>query len=299
MDWLEVSVETAHNAIESVCAALTALGLESLQIEDYEDFIGFLEENRKYWDFVDEELLAEKNTPTHIKFYLPAAPESMDTLTMLKKEMNALRERLPETDFGSLAVSAKEVNSETWDNAWMQYYKPFEVGKRLLVVPEWEKAPETDRTVFLNNPGASFGTGSHATTRLVLEALERKVEQGAVDIDPLAAETAVKNAALNHIGPDRFYSCVGDVIEDDKLLESLGGKRYDLIFANIVADAVIALLGSVKRALAQDGTFIASGIIAPRLREVLDEAEKAGLQPVDIEVSGGWCAITAIHADKR
>ena len=321
MDWLDVSIETTREGIDPLCARLIAIGIEGMQIEDYEDFTEFLENNKKYWDYVDEELIEQKKGATKVKIYLPDSPDGRETLALVRSEMPSLRAAC-DTDLGTLAVTVGTVHESDWENEWKQYYKPTPIGSRLLILPEWEERPETDRVVFLNNPGMSFGTGTHASTRLALEAVEQYVRQGdkvldlgcgsgilaicalllgadladGVDIDPMAADISVENAARNQV-EDRYHAVAGDVLSDSGLVERLrkrrGIERYNLVFANIVADVIVHLPPVALEALTPDGIFITSGIIEHRLEDVKEALTDGGFELLEIRQDDGWCCITA------
>lgn len=319
MDWLEVSIETTPAGIDPVCAKIIALGIEGMQIEDYDDFQEFLETNQKYWDYVDDDLLESKKRPTAVKVYLSDNPAGWDTLTALRAGIAALPSLVPEVALGTLAITLNTVNQDDWQNSWKQYYKPTPIGEKLLIVPEWEAVPETNRAVFLNNPGMSFGTGTHASTRLALEALEKNIKPGdtlldlgcgsgilsicgllmgavsadAIDIDSNAVDIAVKNAALNGIRGDRFRAFAGDVLSDEALIRQVGTGAYDIVLANIIADVIILLPETVRAALRPGGLFISSGIIEPRLRDVTEALVSAGWMILDTEISEGWASVTA------
>ena len=172
------------------------------------------------------------------------------------------------------------------------------------------------------NPGLTFGTGSHATTRLCLQALEKLVRPGmsvldlgcgsgilsiaalclgagyaaAVDIDPKAVDVAYENAALNGIGKDRYTVRAGDILTDRKLEAELGGEKYPLVLANIVADVIIPLSAWVPQVLSRDGVFLCSGIIAPRAQEVADALARNGLKVTRKREKNGWAALEAVLA---
>ncbi len=321
MEWLEVSIETTREGIDPVCARLIAMGIEGMQIEDFDDFQEFLEQNRKYWDYVDEALIEQKRGATNVKIYLPSGADGMERVSLVRSELEALR-AVSDVELGSLEVTVDRVQESDWENEWKQYYHPTPVGERLLILPEWEERPATDRVVFINNPGMSFGTGTHASTRLALEAVERETREGdrvldlgcgsgilaicalllgaesadGVDIDRMAADISVENAARNHVD-DRYRAFAGDVIGDPGLLRRLDpeARGYRLVFANIVADVIIRLPAVVLAALAPDGRFISSGIIEPRLDEVLDALRAGGLEPVRVGRRDGWCCVEAVR----
>ena len=206
-----------------------------------------------------------------------------------------------------------------WENNWKQYYKPMEIGQRLLVVPQWEqddpavqKALET-RVSLILEPGLTFGTGSHATTRLCLEALERIVQPGctvadlgcgsgilsiaalklgakcavAVDIDDKCLDVAYENAAMNGIGKGTYTVLAGDILSDRAVQQAMG-TGFDLVVANIVADVIIALSGAVDGLMAPGGRFLCSGIIDDRAEEVAAALEGAGLAILERHEDQGW-----------
>ena len=320
MNWIEVTIETTTEGIDPVCAIIIALGIEGMQIEDMNDFRDFLENNTQYWDYVDESLIEQKKGNSAVKVYLSDNPSGHDTLSALRAEIAHLPHLIPEIDFGTLDISLKTVHEGDWEHSWKQYYKPTPIGDKLLIVPEWEPVPETERAVFINNPGMSFGTGTHASTRLALELLEKHIRNGdtlldlgcgsgilsicgmlmgassaaAVDIDPNAVDVVIENAARNNISPDRFHTYVGDILTDDNLFNKLTSDRYRIILANIVADVILQLPPLVHAALERDGgIFIASGIIEPRLHEVEKGLTDSGLKIVEIRTSEGWAALAA------
>ena len=279
MRWIEVCLDTPGDQIDARCDELAALGAGGFVIENEEDFRAFLENNRQYWDYVDRELEESFAGVSRIKTYLADDEDGRAILA-------AIRARYP-----SLAVSY--VEDSDWENNWREYYKPIEVGEKLVVVPEWEEAPQNGRIPLRLDPGLIFGTGSHPTTRMCLAALEGCAGRGrrvldlgcgsgilgigalllgcgtcvGCDIDPKAPDVAAANAALNGIGKDRFSVYAGDILSDASLRRLLGGG-YDLVLANIVSDVIIPLSALVGAFLAPEGVFIASGVIDGREDEV-------------------------------
>ena len=279
MRWIEVCINTPGDGVDARGEELAALGAGGFVIESEDDFREFLENNRQYWDYVDRELEESYSGVSRIKTYLADDADGRAILA-------AIRERYP-----SLGVSY--VEDSDWENNWREYYKPIEVGERLVVVPEWEETPQNGRIPLRLDPGLIFGTGSHPTTRMCLAALESCAGQGkrvldlgcgsgilgigalllgcgtcvGCDIDPKAPDVAAANAALNGIGKDRFSVYAGDILSDASLRRLLGGG-YDLVLANIVSDVIIPLSALVGAFLAPDGVFIASGVIDGREDEV-------------------------------
>ena len=299
MQWIEVTIKTAPGAIDLVCDRLTVLGFDSFIVDDQDQFHEFLEENRQYWDYVDEGLEQQMQGLSQIRLYLEEGPAVPETISHLKDQLAALRAQYPATDFGSLDVQLANVKDEDWENNWKQYYQPLPIGEKLLVVPEWlhPENPE-HRVEVLLDPGMIFGTGAHASTQMCMRILSiTAILLGAahatgVDIDPKAEDIARENAAINQIFADRFTAVTGDVIGDKAMMESLKG-HYDVVLANIVADVIIPLSRVVPEFLQEDSIFICSGILNTRLPEVLDALEKNGLQILSTEQQEDWCRVTA------
>ncbi len=311
MKWLELSVDTTSAGIEAVGELLGEYEVDSYQIDDEDDFRDFLENNRQYWDYVDEDLLAEKRGKCRVTFYLSEDDDGFNRLGQIRIALSALKKRHPE--FSPLLLSMKNVADEDWENNWKAFYKPMEIGERLLVVPEWEEAPENGRVKLILNPGLTFGTGSHATTRLCLTALDRLIRGGekvldlgcgsgilsiaalrlgaarafACDVDPTCVTVANENAARNGVDPAAYTVRAGDVTADRELAREFGGD-YDLVVANIVADVILALAPRVRPLLKEGGRFLCSGIIDDRAVEVRQGLEKAGWKVVEEHSSEGW-----------
>ena len=299
MRWIEVSLDTPAESIDSRCDELAALGASGFVIENEADFQDFLDNNRQYWDYVDEELAAKYRGVSRIKCYLSDDDEGWDLLQRIQALYTG--------------VTVSYIADSDWENNWRAYYKPIEVGEKLVVVPEWEEAPEGGRVPLRLDPGLIFGTGSHATTRMCLETLEHLAEQGkrvldlgcgsgilaigalllgcesamGCDIDPKAPDVAAENAALNGIGPDRFTVYAGDVLTDRGMRASLGAG-YDIVLANIVADVIIPLAPLAKDFMAPGADFVCSGVINGREAEVEAALRRAGLNVVGHRCEEEW-----------
>jgi len=299
MRWIEISVNTPSEEIDSLCARLTPLGVEGFIIETEEDFKNFLEHNHQYWDYVDEELENHFSGVSRIKFYLPDDDNGLATL----KKVNAV---CPE-----LIISY--IEDSDWENNWREFYKPLNIGSKLVVVPEWETVDDSERLQLRLDPGLIFGTGSHATTRMCLAELENYAAAGkkqldlgcgsgilgiggiilgadssiGVDIDPKAPDVAAANAALNDIGEDRFKVYAGDII-GDKSMRAFLGTGYDIVLANIVSDVIIPLSAHVCGFMKDDGVFITSGIIEGRQDEVAAAIRSNGLKIIKHNCEEEW-----------
>lgn len=315
MNWLELHIDTTHAGLEPVETLLSSLGIDGVVIDDETEFQDFLENNHQYWDYVDEDLEQQMRGKSRITFYLQADEEGFAKMSEVRMSLQDLKETAQ--DCGTLLMTVSDLQDADWENNWKQYYKPMEIGERLLVIPRWEHTDAKGRVPLILDPGLTFGTGSHATTRLCLTALEQTVHGGeqvldlgcgsgilsiaalrlgaahatAVDIDDKCLGVAYENAALNNIGKDTYTVKVGDVLTAESLRSELGGG-YDIVLANIVADVIIGLAPMVRSLLAPGGIFLCSGIIDDRAEEVAEQLRAVGLEIVESRNSEGWYAYT-------
>ena len=307
MAWLEITVNTASKDVEDVAARLTARGYADLVIEDQAEFESFLEENRAYWDYIDDEFQKKLEGLSRIKLYLEGSDEAglarlRDTVAELGLTMEA--KPLPETD---------------WEESWKDSYPPQEVGENLVVLPYWLAEEETGRKKIILDPGLTFGTGAHPSTQMVMEAMEQRVQPGwhcldlgsgsgilsitalrlgaqsavGVDIDPKAEDIARENAAYNSFGSPAFTALTGNVTEDKALMGRLSQDRYDLLLVNIVADVIIGLSPILPDFMGEHTLLICSGILDSRLGDVTAALEKAGLTVTEIRAKEEWRCVLA------
>ncbi|MEA5059349.1 MAG: 50S ribosomal protein L11 methyltransferase [Candidatus Pelethousia sp.] len=322
MKWTEITVFTTEEGLDAVCGRLSTLGIDQVQIEQGRDSIAqFLRDTAKYWDYADLDALVTGEEPC-VRAYLANVSDNGALVDSILASFDELRHMDVGLDLGSLRMVVRLTDEEDWANNWKVYYKPLPIGERLLVCPSWEHIDSQGRVLLSLDPGMAFGTGGHHTTRMCLEYLEQRVQDGdvvldlgcgsgilsiaslllgaahatGVDIDPLAEKIAAENAALNGIGPDRYTVLAGDVLSDSALTAKLAQKEYDVITANIVADVIIGLCPMIPSLLKAGGCFVMSGIIAERLNDVLDALSRNGLKPLDIRQGEDWRAILAERA---
>ena len=307
--WLEIVLNAKSEELDLISATLIANGVPGLAVEEEEEFRTFLEENRQYWDYVDDELMEQMKGVSRIKFYVTDDADGQKQLAQYLKGID-----LPYT-----SVRLREYD---WAHSWQKYYRPLAIGKTIYIVPEWERdtaqIPE-GCTSILMNPGLTFGTGSHASTQLCLEGIEEFIVPGksvldlgcgsgilaiaalrlgashatGVDIDPKAVDVSYENAELNGIGRDRCKFLAGNVIADKSLVAELKELKAPLVLANIVADVIIPLAPVVPELLVEGGTFVCSGIIDKRGDEVAAALEKNGLKVIRRFEKNGWITLAA------
>lgn len=321
MEWLEVTVYTTSDGIEPVSGRMYQLGIQGILIEDEQDFNDFLENNKQCWDYVDEELVKSMHKETNIKLYLTNNADGLEQLAAVKQSLAELKHYDTENKFGRLEVVISNLDEEDWANNWKQYFHPLKIGNKILVNPEWEQADNSDgRIVFTINPGMSFGTGSHHTTKMCIEELETAISKDcdvldlgcgsgilsiisillgaksayAIDIDPNAVDIAYQNAERNGVSRDVYTAEAGNVICDDELQKKILQKQYDVVTANIVADVIIALADLAYKATKIGGIFITSGIIEDRMNDVIEALKGVGFKIESTRRSADWAAFRCL-----
>ncbi len=303
MEWTDIRITVPKARAEEAEAIATGISGGGIYIEDYSDLETQVEAIA-HVDLIEQDLLDKPRDQVIVHMYLAPDEPPAEVLALLKDRLDSCE--MPYT------LNTEGVEQQDWETAWKQYYHAMDIGRRLAIVPSWEEY-ETGRTVLRMDPGMAFGTGTHETTALCLTVLDELVKGGervldigtgsgilaiaalllgaktaeGVDIDPMCVRTAGENAELNGV-QDRFRVLVGD------LSDKASGK-YDLITANIVANAILHLAPAVPALLAENGTFIASGIIDTRRDEVADGLRAAGLEVVEIREENGWECILCRH----
>ena len=311
MNWTEVKIYTTTAGIDPLTGSMLDLGLQGFMIEDAQDFDEFLHDTTPHWDYVDQAVMEKmKDCETCVTIYVADNPQGMEELMQVRQILARLKAQDPDGKYGRLELEMKDVDEEDWSNAWKKYYHPVQVGEHLVVCPSWEAYDrKPDEVVLTLNPGMAFGSGTHDTTRLCMELLEKYITpQDTVldvgcgsgilaitaallgankiigcDIDEVAVKVAGENAALNGV-QDRIAFHQGD-------LTSQVEGSFQIICANIVADVIIRLSEDAGRYLAKDGIFITSGIIDTREQDVLNALEQNGFQVIERRTSGGWVAL--------
>ena len=312
MAWLEITINTASDTVEDVAAQLTARGFSDLVIEDQAEFEEFLEENRAYWDYIDEDFQEKLSGLSRIKLYL----EDTDAagLSRLEETVKQL----------GLTMTTAPLPDTNWEESWKDSYPPQEVGQSLVVLPYWLEDSQTDRKKVILDPGLTFGTGAHPSTQMVMETMEETVRPGfhcldlgsgsgilsitalrlgaqdaiGVDIDPKAEDIARENAAYNGFTAPAFTALTGNVTEDRELMRTLSQRSYDLLLVNIVADVIIGLAPVLPDYMTGQTTLICSGILDNRLSDVTAALEQAGLTVTGVRAKEEWRCVIAKRSMK-
>lgn len=303
MKWIGAKIKVKSEEADVVAALLLDFGIEGVEIEDAYENKCFIEADPSNWDCVDEDLVAAEKGGALVKFYLPEEKAGL---------LNEIRGNL--SNFGIVEAKTMEDN---WSEAWKEHYKPFKVGKKVVIVPVWEDyKPADGEIVFKIDPGHVFGTGQHQSTAMCIELLEKHIIRGnrvldigcgsgilgiitylvadsqviAVDTDPSAVKVSLENAKLNNIHHPRDYQAFcGNVLDDVNVVS--GG--FDLVVANIVADVIIPIIPLLKGHWFRRGVFIAGGIIKDRADEVEAALLEAKFEILEKSVRDEWVAFAA------
>lgn len=308
MAWLEITIDTASREVETVAQGLTARGFSDLVIEDEQEFEEFLEENRAYWDYIDENLQQQLQGLSRIKLYL----EDTDEASL--KRLRAYAEE------AGLPMTVSPLAQTDWEESWKENYPPQEIGADLVVLPCWlAQDYGGSRKQVILDPGLTFGTGAHPSTQMVMEAMEQAVFPGArcldlgsgsgilsitalrlgaeqavgVDIDPKAEDIARENAGYNGFSSPEFTALTGNVTADKELMERLAAESWDVVLVNIVADVIIGLAPVLPLFLRENTKLICSGILDTRLNDVTAALTAAGITVEQTRAKEDWRCVCA------
>lgn len=314
LDWIRIIIKTNSQGQEAIGYALSQLGIQAVEIEDPFEIITAIEKKKEetqvQWDYIDEELIQNNKDEVLIKAYLAEDTPYEDKIIQIQEKINHIKSFL---DIGSGEIEIEKVNEEDWAESWKKYYKPFRLGKHIIIKPIWEEysSAEKNDIIVEMDPGMAFGTGTHETTSMCIELLEKYLNENAcvfdigcgsgilsivaaklgadhviaVDLDSNAVEASKKNVALNQL-QEKVRIFQGNLLDNIS-------EKADIVVANIIADVIIQLSNSVPDYLKNEALFIASGIINERKDEVISVLEINGFNIIEITEKGEWCALVA------
>ena len=300
--WTEIKIAVNAADIDRASDIANVVVPYGIYIEDYTD----LEQtvvDIAHVDLIDEELLSKDRDRAFVHIYLEPDVSPSEAVAFLSARYDA--------EGIAHEIELLDCAEEDWRNNWKKYFSPMAVGEKIMIVPSWYENVDTQGRIALNiDPGLAFGTGGHETTRLCLETCEKYMKEGdrildvgcgsgilgiaalltgastavGVDIDATAVRTAAENAELNGVS-DRFAAIC------DSFTEQVEGK-FDIVLANIVADAIIFLSKGVSSFMKDDAVYIMSGIIDTRAEEVKAEVSKY-FDIIEEHLKGGWLCLAA------
>lgn len=310
MKWYEIKVETASEAVEAVANILMEAGASGVAIEDSLDVKKFQTDG--FGEIIDKEKITALKEGAYVTAYFPETVFIPEILPMITEKIS----KLPEFGLaiGNNQITVDEVAEENWATAWKKYYHPVRISRYLTIKPSWQDYQTQDerQKVIQLDPGMAFGTGTHPTTRLSLQALECVIrgnetvldvgtgsgvlsiaasflgakEIYAYDLDEVAVKAAKENLALNPTATNIW-------IKSNDLLKGVEHKA-DVIVANILADIIVKMIPDAWRLLKDDGTLIVSGIIAAKKDLVTAAMTQQGFVLDQLFQQKDWLALSFV-----
>ncbi|MCP3030363.1 50S ribosomal protein L11 methyltransferase [Halobacillus sp. A1] len=308
MKWSEICIHTTNEAIEPVSNILHEAGASGVVIEDPRDMI---KEENSFGEIYELNPEDYPKEGVYVKAYLQMNSFLGETVDSIKQSVTNLT--LYNIDIGRNSVSLSEIHEEDWATAWKKYYKPVKISERITIIPTWEEYEpvSSDELIIEMDPGMAFGTGTHPTTVLSMQALEQYLKPEdlvldvgagsgilsvasillgaehvhAFDLDEVAVKSTFNNAELNHV-QNQITSTKNDLLKGVEI-------QPDLIVSNILAEIIVQFVDDAYRLLKDDGYFITSGIISGKKDHVLDRLKQAGFEIVETNMMEDWVLIIA------
>ena len=310
--WTKIDIFTTSEGLDVLSEALFELGHHSLSVVDSTDLEKLMEGKYGAWDYIDPELMKLRETETSVTFYISCDEHEQNKLALLREMLVRLKDSDTKNIYGRLECCITNVKDENWVDSWKYDYDPIIVGEKLMICPTWMDCDSSGRILIRIDPGMAFGTGQDETTRLCLEALERIVKPGdtifdigcgsgilsiaalllgagsalGIDTDEIAVKTAKENAVLNGVS--------------DNIKFAIGGpspccitETYDIVCANIAADAIIEMIPVFPKFLNPGGVLILSGIIKNREQDVVDTLYNNGFSVLECKERNDWVCIVS------
>ena len=315
MKWIRFTLDTHTDAVDMLSYMLDEIGVEGIEIEDH---VPLSEEDKKKM-FVDILPDPEDNDGTaKVHFYME--PENCNPEKIMMQVQDIFQEVKQFCNIGKGTISLSETEDKDWINNWKTFFKPFRAADNIVIKPTWEtyeKENEDDILIEID-PGIAFGNGSHETTKLCIQALDKYVKKGdsvldvgcgsgilsiaalklgaahatAIDIDEVAVKVAAENMEVNHIPASQYTLFDGDLITNS-FLKVKAGTGHDIVVANILADVIIPLTGVIRPHLKKGGLYITSGIINTKEEEVREALIANGFEILGVEYMKEWCCFIA------
>lgn len=315
MKWNKYTLTTTTEAVDLISYALNEMGIEGIEIEDK---IPLTDEEKKqmFIDILPD--LGPDDGVAYVSFYIEPENDQPETI---KDVLDAVHELKDFVDIGQGTIVKTQTADEDWMNNWKKYWKPFKVDEKIWIKPTWETIENAadDELIVKLDPGTSFGTGMHHTTRLCITQLKKYLKPehelfdvgcgsgilsiiglllgvsyaAATDVDAHAVEAAIENAKVNEIDLSKYRVETGDIITDEAFRKAMGEKKYDIIVANILADIIILLSAVIKDNMKPGALFISSGIIDMKEAAVREALIANGFEIVEVTKSGEWVSFTA------
>lgn len=317
MKWTKFTLETTTEAVDLISDMLSNLGIVGIEISDN---IQLSEEDRQklFIDILPE--LKEDDGSALVSFYLDTQDDAKALLSSVRAGLSELADFV---SIGSGKITVTETEDKDWINNWKEFFKPFRVDETIVIKPTWEELTERreEDLVIEIDPGTSFGTGAHETTKLciigikqylkpesiildagsgsgILSIIAKKLgakEVIGIDIDPNATDSAIQNAGVNQliIAEGNLSFTTGNIIEDDGIRSEIGIEKYDMVVANILADVIIPLSEVIGENLKPGGIFISSGIINTKEDSVREAIEKNNFTILEVNRMNDWVSFVA------
>ena len=309
MQWIETVVHTTTEGSDLVSDLLVRCGALGTQVMDRRD-AEEVSRDKAATELIDEKMVSAMPKDVLVKGWF--SQEDKEKLDTLNKQLSELKVKSAETDLGTLSFEVSSVADDDWAESWKRYYKPFRIGKRLIVKPSWEPFKPAGKDIVIEiDPGMAFGTGTHETTNMCMAMLEKYLEKGMHVMDVgtgsgILAITAAKLGAAEVLGIDVDTDAVKVAQENilrngvEKTVTAVKGDMVrgeaidsDLVVANLITGAITILAEPVKRFLRVDGYFVASGIIKEREQDALEALAKANFAIIERQEQGEWVALCA------
>ncbi len=318
MEWIESKITTNHESVELISYFLLENNINGWSVDDDMEFKDFIENREATWDFIEDELLERNNPNVIITFYVSKNGYGLELLQGVQNCLKTVNKTDLDFEF-EYTLETKDVDEKDWVDNWKKYYKPFKLGN-VVVKPTWEEYTKEETDIVLQiDPGHVFGTGLHHSTAMCIDQAQKYLKENdeildlgcgsgilsivglllkgknavAVDIDENAEAVAYANAALNGITKETYSVLTGNILTDDELVGKIKSKKYNLIFANIVADVIISISDFVKECIEDTGYYIMSGIIDDREQDVTTKLLSLNFEIVEVLHREGWVCIVA------